>query len=102
MICRTCQLMFDNARDLIEHDCEPGHCGRPGRRGELYRLLACAGEHGLSHRDLGEHGIPCALVHVESLRFEGHAIEKRQDRDAKDRPVTRIVLTGDAWAEAAA
>lgn len=97
--CHSCGGMFPSAPALIEHACPNGHCGRPGRRGELYRLLRCAGEVGLSHRDLGEAGIACAMVHVESLRFEGHAILRFDGRDERDLPVARIVLTKDAWAE---
>jgi predicted ArsR family transcriptional regulator len=38
-------------------------------------------------------------VHIESLRFEGHAIEQLRGEDGHGRPLDRFRLTDDAWEE---
>lgn len=70
------------------------------RRDRVYELLVEAGERGVLLRQLGEAGIPCSKVHMESLRFEGHVISERGElRTEGGGYQARFFLVKDAWAE---
>lgn len=85
-----------------EHAAQQTHIRRPAttRRDRLYEILRDAGDKGITHREIAEdHGIHCALVHVESLRFEGHGIEILKGHNTRGWAVTKLYLTRDAWAD---
>lgn len=70
------------------------------RRDRVLDLLREAGPAGITHRELQERGrVGMALVHVESLKCEGHVIETLRGVDNGGLGITRITLVRDIWLE---